>query len=100
TQMYTGAARWDEIAAVVQALDIPALDNGDSKTSLDAVRMYRETGCAGGMIARGSFGQPSIFDQTRDLLEGRPMRPDPSIEDRFATALAHARTEADYATYA
>ena len=26
------------------------------------------------MIARGSFGQPWIFDQTRDLLDGRPMR--------------------------
>jgi tRNA-dihydrouridine synthase B len=48
------------------------------------------------MIARGSFGQPWIFDQTRDLLEGRPMRPDPSVEERFATALEHARMAADY----
>ena len=80
----------------MQALDIPVLGNGDIKTPLDAVRMYRETGCAGVMIARGSFGQPWIFDQTRDLLEGRPMRPDPSIEDRFATALDHARMAADY----
>ena len=50
-----------------------------------------ETNCAGIMIARGSFGQPWIFDQTRDLLEGRPMRPDPSVEERFAVALDHAR---------
>ena len=48
------------------------------------------------MIARGSFGQPWIFDQTRDLLEGRPMRPDPSVEDRFAVALDHARMANDY----
>ena len=58
--------------------------------------MWRETKCAGIMIARGSFGQPWIFDQTRDLLEGRPMRPDPSIEDRFAVALDHARMANDY----
>src|SRR4029079_17096312 len=32
TQMYTGSARWEEIAAVVQALDIPVLGNGDIKT--------------------------------------------------------------------
>src|SRR5207244_10381199 len=47
TQMYTGSARWDEIAAVVDALTIPVLGNGDIKTPEDAVRMHRETGCAG-----------------------------------------------------
>ena len=96
TQMYSGSARWDEIAAVVNALDIPVLGNGDIKTPGDAYRMWRETGCAGVMIARGSFGQPWIFDQTRDLLEGRPMRPEPPVEQRFAIALEHARMAAEY----
>jgi nifR3 family TIM-barrel protein len=96
TQMYTGSARWEEIAAVVQALDIPVLGNGDIKTPHDAIRMWRETKCAGVMIARGSFGQPWIFDQTRDLLEGRPMGPDPSVEERFRVALDHARMANDY----
>src|SRR5918912_3246318 len=58
TQMYSGSARWDEIAAVVEALEIPVLGNGDIKTAQDAVRMYRQTNCAAVMIARGSFGQP------------------------------------------
>src|SRR5688572_17844948 len=44
TQMYTGAASWDEIAAVKQALSIPVIGNGDIKTSADAMRMYRQTG--------------------------------------------------------
>src|SRR5581483_2467410 len=35
TQMYSGAARWEEIAAVVDALDIPVLGNGDMKTADD-----------------------------------------------------------------
>lgn len=90
-QMYSGNARWDEIAAVVDALDIPVLGNGDIKCAEDAVRMQRETGCAGVMIARGSFGQPWIFDQTRDLLAGRPARPAPPVAERFAIALEHAR---------
>jgi tRNA-dihydrouridine synthase len=94
--MYTGNACWEEIAAVVDALDIPVLGNGDIKTPEDAVRMYHETKCAGVMIARGSFGQPWIFDQTRDLLEGRPMRPAPTIDARFAIALDHARMAAAY----
>jgi tRNA-dihydrouridine synthase B len=96
TQMYSGHAHWDEIAAVVDALDIPVLGNGDIRTPHDAFRMRQETGCAGVMIARGSFGQPWIFDQTRDLLEGRPMRADPPVEDRFAVALDHARMANDY----
>src|SRR5687768_8872430 len=45
TQMYTGAARWAEIAAVKAALDIPVIGNGDIKRAEDAVRLHRETGC-------------------------------------------------------
>ncbi len=96
TQMYTGHAHWDEIAAVKQALSIPVIGNGDIKMPADAFRMYRETGCDAVMIARGSFGQPWIFDQTKDLLAGRPMRPAPPIETRFAIAVEHARMAAAY----
>src|SRR6476619_5728412 len=98
TQMYSGNARWEEIAAVVAALDIPVLGNGDIKTAEDAVRMHRETKCAGIMIARGSYGQPWIFNQVKDLLAGRPKRPAPSVADRFAIALDHARKVMAYET--
>jgi nifR3 family TIM-barrel protein len=91
TQMYTGHARWEEIAAVTQALSIPVIGNGDIKTPQDAVRMREQTGCDAVMIGRGSFGQPWIFDQARDIMAGRPMRPTPPVEERFAVALDHAR---------
>ena len=61
TQMYSGSARWEEIAAVTAALDIPVIGNGDIKTAEDAVRMKAETNCAAVMIARGSYGQPVDF---------------------------------------
>jgi len=93
TQMYNGAARWDEIAAVVEALDIPVVGNGDIRTAADAVRMHRETGCAGLMIARGSFGNPWIFAQTRARLDGRTPPPTPEAPERFAVALRHARLQ-------
>ena len=96
TQMYSGAARWDEIAALVHALDIPVLGNGDIKSAADACNMWKQTGCAGVMIARGSFGQPWIFQQTRDLIEGRPARPAPPVAERFDIALSHARMANEY----
>jgi nifR3 family TIM-barrel protein len=90
TQMYTGSARWDEIAAVVNALEIPVIGNGDIKTAADALRMREHTQCAGVMIARGSFGQPWIFAQARALIDGEPVPSTPSIAERFAIALDHA----------
>jgi nifR3 family TIM-barrel protein len=91
SQMYRGEARWEEIAALVDALDIPVVGNGDIKTAEDAVRMHEKTGCAGLMIARGSFGNPWIFQQTRDLLAGRTPKPTPGVAERFAVALHHAK---------
>jgi tRNA-dihydrouridine synthase B len=96
TQMYSGRARWEEIAAVTAALEIPVIGNGDIKTAEDAVRLQQETGCAAIMIARGSFGQPWIFDQTRALLEGKPKPDAPAIERRFEIALEHARMAEAY----
>jgi nifR3 family TIM-barrel protein len=96
TQMYTGHAHWDEIAAVTAALEIPVIGNGDIKTPMDVVRMRAETNCDAVMVGRGSFGQPWIFDQAKDLMAGRPMRPTPSVEERFAVALDHARMVQNY----
>lgn len=96
TQMYTGSACWEDIAAMVQTLDIPVIGNGDIKTADDALRMRRATGCAGVMIGRGSFGQPWIFTQARALLDGLPVPPVPGVEERFAIALDHARMVQSY----
>lgn len=96
TQMYTGSANWDEIAAVVEALDIPVVGNGDIKSPDDVVRMAEHTNAAGIMVGRGSFGQPWIFHQARAMLDGLPVPATPSVADRFAVALEHARLVQEY----
>jgi tRNA-dihydrouridine synthase len=94
--MYTGDARWEEIAAVAAALEIPVIGNGDIRTAEDAARMRRETGCSAVMIARGSFGQPWVFTRARALLDGSPLPAEPTVSERFAIALDHARMANDY----
>jgi nifR3 family TIM-barrel protein len=91
TQMFTGRADWDEIARVVERLEIPVIGNGDVTSPEDVVRMRDHTGCSGVMIARGSFGNPWIFRQARALLQGAPKGADPTPAERLETALEHAR---------
>jgi nifR3 family TIM-barrel protein len=95
TQMYGGSAAWEEIARVKAALDIPVIGNGDIRSAEDALRMWQETACDGIMIARGSFGNPWLFQQARALLEGRVPRPEPGAAERFAVALRHARLQVE-----
>jgi tRNA-dihydrouridine synthase B len=91
SQMYRGQARWEEIKATVDALDIPVVGNGDIKTAEDVVRMHEQTGCAGIMIGRGAFGNPWLFQQARDLLNGRTPKPTPGASERFAVARHHVK---------
>lgn len=91
TQMFTGHANWDDIASVVEALDIPVIGNGDVNTADDVIRMREHTACAGVMVGRGSFGNPWLFRDARALLNGGPRPPEPDAAERFAIALQHAR---------
>jgi nifR3 family TIM-barrel protein len=91
TQMFGGQANWDEIARVVEALDIPVIGNGDIQTPEDVVRMVRHTGCAGVMVGRGAFGNPWLFRDARALLDGWTKPSPPTAQERFQVALEHAR---------
>jgi nifR3 family TIM-barrel protein len=90
TQMFSGDANWDEIAAVVEALEIPVIGNGDVETGEDVKRMVDHTGCAAVMIGRGSFGNPWIFRDGRARLAGEVPPPPPDAAERFRLALEHA----------
>jgi tRNA-dihydrouridine synthase B len=91
SDMYSGQARWDEIAALKKAVSIPVIGNGDIRSGADARRMLDETGCDGIMIARGSHGNPWIFRDARAALDGHAVPPAPDVEERFRVCLEHAR---------
>jgi nifR3 family TIM-barrel protein len=84
-QRFRGTARWtgpgrDNIAAVVETMakrhpHVPVIGNGDVKSAHDALRMMRQTGCAGVMIGRGALGQPWIFRDAAHLLRTGELPP-------------------------
>ncbi len=82
-QGYTGRADWSRIRELVEMLDIPVIGNGDVRTAGDAVRMFRETGCAGVMIGRGVLLDPFVFRSAAAALAGREPVP-PTPEERHA----------------
>ncbi len=88
-QMYAPRADWSVIGAVKSAVKIPVVGNGDLFSAEDALRMMRETGCDGVMIARGAQGNPWIFREIRCAMDGEAYAP-PSLQERFAVAAEHA----------
>lgn len=94
-QKYVGPSRWDPIKELVQRRpDQPVFGSGDVWDADQIFRMIGYTGVAGASVARGCIGNPWIFRQARDLLEGRlPKAPTIAeqrevLEQHFELALA------------
>ncbi len=87
-QGYRPSADWDAVAAWAAALPVPVFGSGDLWTPEAVLAMLRRTGCAGASLARGAFGAPWIFRQTRRLADTG--RYDPvSRQQRGRTFLEH-----------
>jgi nifR3 family TIM-barrel protein len=90
SQHYSGEADWAPIADLVQLLDIPVLGNGDIWEADDALRMMRETGCAGVVVGRGCLGRPWLFGDLASAFDGSSERAMPDLRDVAWTMHRHA----------
>ncbi len=90
SQFYGGTADWEPIAELVELLDIPVLGNGDIWEADDALRMVRQTRCAGVVVGRGCLGRPWLFADLAAAFAGRAERARPDLATVARTMRRHA----------
>ena len=95
-EYYGGHADWSRIADLAELLDIPVLGNGDIWEGADALRMVRETGCAGVVVGRGCLGRPWLFADLAAAFNGADEWTLPNLGEVARTMYRHAELLADW----
>jgi tRNA-dihydrouridine synthase B len=72
TQRHKGVPDYALVRALVEELPVPVIVSGGLEDADSARRAWEETGAAAIMLARGSLGNPWLF---QELLEGRDAPP-------------------------
>jgi tRNA-dihydrouridine synthase B len=72
-QSYSGAADWDIVAGIADALSIPVFGSGDCVEPEQVIARMR-AGVDGVLVGRGVLRNPWILAQARDIAAGLPPR--------------------------
>jgi tRNA-dihydrouridine synthase B len=72
TQRHRGAPDYEVVSELVEELPVPVLVSGGLQTAPAVRRVFEQTGAEAVLLARGSLGNPWLFEQ---LLGGRAREP-------------------------
>ncbi len=95
-QFYSGAADWEFIAKVKQAVKIPVIANGDIKCFLTAKTAIAVSGADGIMVGRGCYGKPWLISQLAHFLATGEELPPPSVAKQLDIIVGHYNELIDY----
>jgi len=87
--LYTGEAEYDTIAAIKQAVSIPAFANGDIDSPEKAKAVLDATGADALLIGRAAQGRPWIFREIEHYLRTGESLPAPSLLEVERILLEH-----------
>ena len=87
-QAYTGKSDWEIIKQMKEGVSIPVLANGDIHTPHLTFNALDQTKCDGVLIARGALGNPWIFSQIEEMLEGKEPT-QVTLDERISTVKQH-----------
>ncbi len=93
---FRGKVDYDIIKKVKEAVSIPVIGNGDIVDEESAKEMFDKTGCDAIMIARGSNGNPWIFEQIISYLQDGIIKEKPSKQEIKSTILRHLNMLTEY----
>lgn len=90
SQMYKGKADWSLIGEVKNnpRMSIPIFGNGDIDSAEKLIEYKNRYGVDGILIGRASIGNPFIFQECKEMLEGKTPRPIP-ISEKIEVCKAH-----------
>lgn len=88
-QFYKGTARWAQVRAVVEAVEVPVVVNGDIVDAATAREALSQSGAAAVMLGRGAQGQPWRVGQIGAELAGRAADGAPTGQQLVALIQRH-----------
>lgn len=87
---FKGSADWNRIAEIKEHLEkMPLIGNGDLQTPEQVVYAFKHYRVDGVMIARAALGRPWLFSQAAAALAGKPIPPEPTLDEQRACLLRH-----------
>ena len=89
SQGFSGISDWSVIRRVKENVSVPVIGSGDIRTSDDVLLMKDKTGVDYVMVGRSAMGNPWIFREIAERLNGKVASKCPDIVEKLEIALEH-----------